>query len=278
MQKKSPLELDQAKRFMRLLVMEHLSPIDEPDCSQPSRPGGHPDFIFRDSKGHEYVLELTRLLPRELRELEKFVQDNICTPLDNEMPGTYVLEVPADPLGRGRVTPEVARRCLEEIHALAQNATLAQTQQLGAGFILSKVRDDGSKLVPWIAVQELAFDLAPDDPMAKGLAKEFEKVVCEANSKFSGYRGTRTLVISLSQSALDWEFHSRHFKDGKGIMLTWVESISYGLDNVDFIYLDPSVRVWRGERRVLAGHKYVDARPGHYIPLWQRQRETSPRV
>lgn len=274
MQQKTFLEEKQARHFMRWITNENLSPIEKPDQMRPPRQGGHPDYRFKDSTGHQYVLELTRLLTKELRKLESFVEKEICEPVESHLAGTCILHIPLDDSrGKGKITPEVAECTKEEISRLIIASKLQETQCLSTGFVLSKVRDDGHKLVPWVTAPTLPYDLSISDPIAEELQKEFEEVILGNDGKFRDYGGTKILLIDISQSGLDWEFHAQRFKDSQGILLTWVENMPQAPVNIDFIYLEPGVRVWQGNNmhRVLAGHKYVDKQAGHYICLWCRQ-------
>lgn len=155
---KNLLELEQARHFARWVTREDLSPIDEPDCTHPSRPGGHPDYIFRDSGGREYILELTRLLAPELRELEQFTIDRICVAVQSGLPGTYILHIRlGDARGRGRIDRTVADSIVQEIIGLVKGGGLGQSHRLRTGFMLTRVRDDGNRLVPWITAPELPY-------------------------------------------------------------------------------------------------------------------------
>ena len=268
---KSSLELDAAKSLMRWITHEDLAPIDKPDCSRPSRPGGNPDFVFEDSKKRRYVLELTRLLTPKLRSLENTVAVQVCAPVEYLIPGTYMLHIHlTDPLGRGKIAPKVLKQTAEEILRILKDGTLKDSQQLSVGFILRKARSEGSKLVPWITSPELPFDLTDAHPIAKELRSAFEELIKEADLKFRGYDPYRLLLIATSQSGLDLEFHARKFKDGKGILLTWMDALCHRILNIDAIFLEPgiNVRSWGG--KVMAGHKYIESKAGHYPELWRR--------
>jgi hypothetical protein len=143
------LELDSAKHLMWRITKETLIPVDKPDSTQPSRQGGRPDFIFEDSKKRRYALELTQLLTPELRNLERAVTAQVCAPVEHLLPGTYGLHIHlTDPLGRGRISPEVLRQTAQEIAVILKDGTLQSTQQLSTGFVLWKARDEGNRLVP----------------------------------------------------------------------------------------------------------------------------------
>ncbi len=270
---KNLLELEQARHFVRWVTREDLSPIDEPDCTRPSRPGGHPDYIFRDSGGREYVLELTRLLVPELRKLEQFVMKRICTAVQSGLRGTYVLDIHLkDARGKGRIDPTVADSTVQEITELAQGGSLGQSHRLRTGLVLTRVRDDGNRLVPWITAPGLPVDLATGDPIAMNLENEFHSLVSEADRKFRNYSGARVLLLNTSQSGLDLKFHAQRFKDSQGVLLTWVQNMSLILTNVDSICLEPSIGVWEanGMQRVMAGHRYIESRAGYYLEVWHR--------
>lgn len=279
MENKHELELEQANHFMKWITTGNFKLLEKPELQRPSRKGGQPDFRFEDGAGQEYVLELTRLLNKKLKRLEKFVRDNICASVKGQLPGTYTLEIPVDLIGRGWIEPEIAKQTIAEISALLKSGTLGEVQQLGTGFVLCKVRDDGNRLAHWLTAKTLPPELALDDTIARELEKEFHKIVQSADKKFKGYTGTRILLIGLSQSGLDWEFHAQRFKDSQGIMLVWADNEGKTLVNVDHIYLEPGISVWQPEPsvsgtqwgcKVFAGHRYTNSKAGHYVLLWQR--------
>ena len=246
-------------------------PIERPDFDRPSRLGGHPDFIFEDSKKQTYVLELTRLLTPQLRSLEKTVSKRICIPVGHLLPGTFVLHIRlTDPLGRGRISPRVLNLTAQEIATLAQHGDIQDVQQLDTGFVLRRVKNDGNKLVPWITSLELPFDLTDAHPVAGALRTAFQELVLEADRKFCGYNPYRILIIGTSQSGLNLEFHAGRYKDGQGILLTWIAHLSLGLANTDAILLEPGINVWSTGGKVMAGHKYIDNKAGYYRELWRR--------
>lgn len=268
---KSTLELDSARHLMRWITRENLAPIDRPDQSQRSRPGGHPDFVFEDSKKRRYVLELTRLLAPELRSLENTVAAQVCAPVEHLIPGTYALHIQlTHPLGRGWIAPEVLKQTVQEITKILKSGTLRNTQELSTGFVLWKARDEGNRLVPWVTSPKLPFDLTDAHPVAKELRVAFEALVEEADLKFRDYDPYRLLLIATSQSGLDLEFHAGRFKDGKGILLTWMDALCERINNIDAIFLEPGINVWSAGGKVMAGHKYIESKAGHYPELWRR--------
>ncbi len=265
-------ELNSARHVMYWITREELLPIEKPDTSRPSRPDGHPDFVFQDSTKRKYVVELTRLLTPQLRNLTHAVSIRVCEPLALKLPGTYALQINlTDPLGRGRIAPVLLNQAKEEIERLLQTGILGDKQQLECGFVVWKARDDGSRLVPWVTSPELPFDLNDTYPISNVLRVEFEKLLKEADSKFKGYKPYRILVIGTSQSGLDLEFHAGRFKDGQGILLTWMNSLSGQITNIDEVFLEPGINVWSEGSKVMDGHKYTETKAGHYISLWRRQ-------
>jgi len=264
------LELDSARHLLRWITREDLTPIDKPDQSQLSRPGGRPDFVFEDSRKRKYVLELTRLLTPELRSLENTVAAKVCAPVEYLLPGTYGLHIQLnDPLGRGRIAPEVLKKTKQEIIKILKDGNLQKTQQLSEGFVLWRARDEGHRLVPWVTSPELPFDLSDTHPVAKELRVAFGKLMEEADLKFRGYNPFRLLLIATSQSGLDLEFHAGRFKDGKGVLLTWMDTLCERISNIDAIFLEPGINVRSAGGKVIAGHKYVESKAGYYLELWR---------
>ena len=271
MSSESLLELDSAKSLMRWITREDLTPIEKPDCDQPSRPGGNPDFIFEDSKKHRYVIELTQLLTPSLRKLEYTVVQQVCAPVAHLVPGTYGLHIHLnDPLGRGKIAPKVLKKTAEEVLKILKNGTLQDIQQLSTGFSLWKARSEGNKIVPWITSPDLPFDLTDAHPAAKELRSSFETLIEEADSKFRGYDPYRLLLVATLQSGLDLEFHAGKFRDGKGILLTWIDALCQQILNIDAIFLEPGINVRSVGGKVMAGHKYIERKSGHYRELWRR--------
>lgn len=271
MEDKNVLELKQANHFMRWVTRKSFKLLERPEVECPSRQGGHPDFRFGDNAGNECVLEITRLLNKKLKNLEKFIEGNIAMNVEGQLSGTYTLTIPVDEIGRGWMNPEVAKKTATEILSLAQSGALCESQHLSTGFVISRVLEHGARLVPWLSAPSLPAKLALNDPRARELEKEFRKILESTDNKCEGYAGLRILLIGLSQSGLYWQFHAQRFKGSQGIMITWAENEGRTLVNLDYIYLEPGISVWQADqRKVFAGHRYTDAQAGHYILLWQR--------
>ena len=119
-------------------------------------------------------------------------------------------------------------------------------------------------------------ELTIDNPLARELEKEFRHIIQSTDRKLEGYSGARILLLGLSQSGLDYEFHAKRFKDGQGIMLTWAENEGKMVRNLDYIFLEPGINVWSGSSdslhvKVFAGHKYTNSKAGYYPQVWQRR-------
>ena len=275
------LELNQGTNFIHWITLGDFRLSERPDRERASRKGGHPDFKFVDNSGKEYVIEYTRLLNKTLRNLEHFAESHIAIPLQGKLPGTYKLEIMVDQIGRGWITVEMANLIISEIEALIQSGFQDKIYQLSNGFTLQKVREDGNRLVPWLIGMTLPADLHNNDPIARELEKEFHNIVQSSDRKLEGYLGARILLLGLSQSGLDCEFHAQHFKDSQGVMLTWADKEGKTLKNLDYIYLEPGINVWAGSSnnlhvKVFAGHKYIDGKASYYPLLWQRPGNSNP--
>jgi hypothetical protein len=132
----------------------------------------------------------------------------------------------------------------------------------------------GNRLVPWITSPLLPAELTIDQPEAKALRLEFEKIVIENDLKFQDfnpdYNPYRILIIDVGQSGLNLDYHAGRFKGGKGILLTWMDTLCERIKNINAIYLNPGIGVETIDRKIVAGHKYVDRKPGYYDKLWSR--------
>ena len=114
------------------------------------------------------------------------------------------------------------------------------------------------------------FGYLDNDCPWKELRVAFEVLVEEADLKFRDYDPYRLLLIAISQSGLDLEFHAGRFKDGKSILLTWMDALCERINNIDAIFLEPGVNVWLAGGKVMAGHKYMESKAGHCPELWRR--------
>ncbi len=274
---KQARELETARRFMQRLSREDLVPSDKPDApGRTSRPGGDPDYVFVDSTGQRYVIEVTRLLAPGIRRLEHRVIEDVTDALSAHLPGTYTLTIDYDRWS-GRVPEPVASRSiLLLVQEHLTRGTLPDSLIVYPGIEVRKISDEGHALVPWLEMDD-PWDLGPGDPRWEALARAFQKLIAEANTKFKGHTGRRILIVDISLSLLDDELHACDIGGRPAPMLEWLTEGKAERENVDEIYLEPGVRVWRAQagkkisesrRRVLTGHKYLEEPRGFYVKLW----------
>jgi hypothetical protein len=232
--------------------------------------------VFQDTSGNPYVVEVGRLLTPQVRGLEAFLLRNVTNPLSGKLTGTFTLEVDSTQLNAGRLDSDTAALIVKEVEALMDSGKLQDSQALCGKFPFTKVIPTGHRVVPWVLGPSVACDIPAGDPSVAGLERFFESQVLEADRKLRGWQGNRILLMDIGQSGLSEEFHAVRFKDSQGVLLTWAESVCPQTQNLDFIFLEPGVRVWQasassGERpQIYTGTKYVDKPRGFYIPLWRR--------
>jgi len=121
------------------------------------------------------------------------------------------------------------------------------------------------------------WDLGPGDARWEEMRAAFQAIVSEANQKFVGYSPRRLLLVDVALSYVDVELHAFDLRGREAPMLEWLLEPSLDRSNIDEIYLEPGVAVWRtppGEdvgkvrRRALTAHRYIDAPRGSYVRLW----------
>ena len=273
-------ELERATHFMRWVAREDLSPLEKPDRARRSRPGGHPDFVFCDSAGQHYNLEIGRWLPRELLEVEDFLDQRLACHFHGVLEGTYVLRIPVE-LPIVRLGPAMIDRLRSSIDGLlAGEHGVPDTVELGSGTTLAKVREDGSRLVPWIAARELPLTLDARNRAGRSLKEKLSSVISEAHTKFEGYSGQRIVLLDITQSGLDIDYHAGYSSDGLGIVLRWCSQLIERRFNIDRVFLEPGVRLWSGAgggmTRILTGHRHIDGHEGYYREIWTQPNLQRP--
>ncbi len=216
--------------------------LDASDAQLP--PGKRPDFIGEDTRGVKYVFEVTRLLTPELRRVEDFAKHRIASPLEGKLPGSYFLWLSLDGMSKNGIPSGDARRIVDHLQAHLEHGTLADRFEPIPGYFVEKFDGAGHRLVPMVLAQDLAYDLAPNDPFAVALQRQFEDTVREASSKFQPYAGRCILLIDVSQTGLDMEFHALRPGRDQGLMAIWTNNLPAEVANVQAIYLEPGVRVW----------------------------------
>ena len=226
-----------------------------------------PDFAFCYPSGQRYILELKRWLTPELRRLEDFLKEKVARPLDGSLPGTFVLHISLEDRKEGRISKSEAGNLVSEIRQISLSDIGAQTCRLSIGR-LSRVRNDGHRLVPMIERQELLY---PSDEETETLQKELEKTLIATDQKLRWYRGTRVLLLDISQCGLDIDYHARYSKEGPGVIIRWVTEASRLSTRIDYVCVGQGMRVWDSAmNRLLTGHIYVDTPTPDYGEVWRR--------
>jgi hypothetical protein len=121
-----------------------------------------------------------------------------------------------------------------------------------------------------VLAKDLPYDLRADDPAAIALEGQFRRAIHEASSKFESYPGRSVLLLDISQSGLDIEFHAMSLGGESGLMAAWIARLRPELAKVPEIYLEPGVRAWTADeppQRILAGTRYTDQQRGFYVRL-----------
>jgi hypothetical protein len=255
---------------------EELVPIEKPDApGKPSRPGGNPDFVFVDSEGGRYVVEITRLLRPAVLDLEHHALRDVVAELGPVVPGVYLLEIDYDRWKDG-INRDDSTRIRTILGNQLSPGTMPDSLVVLDGIEITKIGDNGSALIPWLDTDD-PWDLGPGDPRWNELCADFRTIVAEANRKFTGFRGRRILLLDVALAPIDVELHGLNVGGREPPMLAWLTTGSVDRDNVDEIYLEPGVRVWRNlndgpssqvRRRVLTGHRYLNQPRGFYLRLW----------
>lgn len=273
----SRLEVIQARRLVRWLTGSDGTLISTPDApSRPTRPGGQPDAVLKDVSGKCYVVEVGRLLPPAVRNIDAFATRCIASPLEGKLPGTFTLTIDISKLVSGKLEPGQADTVVGEVNQFLRAGSLQDSQILAGGFTFTKVLPEGSRLVPQIVGPSIAHNVTEDDPSIADLKDFFDRQIAEADSKLRGWKGNRILLMDIGQSGLHWEFHAQKFKGGQGILLTWAAFKCPNTQNLDFIFLEPGVPVWQVSTesgqgpQIYAGTKWVDKPLGFYPLLWRR--------
>ena len=149
--------------------------------------------MFQDTGGDRYVIEVTRLELDIWRDFDSAIRKHITRRFDGELCGTFLL--------KARVTPtiipiakKVAPSIIHAISDLAKSGeNLVEEQQIDATFSVSKVREDGSRIVPWIMAPRLPYDLDEAHPEGMELKSKFDQACKEAQSKFENWDGRRVI-------------------------------------------------------------------------------------
>jgi len=249
--------------------------LDAPGAQLP--PGKRPDFIGEDTCGREYVFEVTRLLTPELRRLENFAKHSIANHLEGRLPGRYFFWLSLDGMPKDGIPSADVNRILNNVQVRLEQGTLGDRFEPVPGYRIERFNGAGHSLIPLVLAQDLPYDLTFNDPLAIALQRQFESTVREASSKFRAYAGQCILLIDVSQTGLDMEFHAMRPGGNPGLMAIWTANLPQEVGNVHEIYLEPGVRVWTAPEpgadphvhlhRIRAGTRHVDEQRGCYVQL-----------
>ncbi len=281
-------EHDAAAHVASQLARGIVCTVDEPDApGHRSRSDGMPDWVFEDSHQQRYVIEVGRLVPPSVRNLEAFILKKISRPV-GDLPGTFVLEAPS-----GGIGPEKAEAIRQAIEWHRKAGTFPESFSPVEGILVYRVGETPTSLVPWVVVPDLPYDVGVDDPQVEGLHSEFQGIVSTASKKFRGWCGRRILLLRLVQSGLDRDYHVLPSLGRAGLLHDWLGRLTDTLSAVDDgtdleVWADTGIRVWRpGDlsaagvlppQRVLTGHRYLNTPgltvrvsdpQGPEVKLWQ---------
>lgn len=268
MNEKFALELELAKHFMQWVTMRDPTRVRKLDVDKRRR---RPDFAFYYASGQRYTVEIKRWLTPKLRQLQAQAEKSIAKLLQNRLNGTFVLDIPFDKFKEGQISKKEARRMISEILQITNPGMKTETHLRSAGSI-SKVSDDGRRLVPMVIRAELPVNLDENNQEVIILREKLEEIVLETREKFRWYRGTRVLVMDISQCGLDIDEHAGISKQGPGIVCRWLEKLLKPSERIDYVCLGQGMRLWKGDGRdrILTGHKYVDKPVPNYQEVWRR--------
>ncbi len=269
---KSALELEQAKHFMRWVTLREPSRIKRLDKKKDRK---RPEFAFYYASGQRYTLELTRWLTPELKELQNFLEENVAKPLGNNLHGTFALYISLEKLKGSRIPKNDVNNLVSEIQQIGNSVMEGQRYPLSID-AFSKVRDDGHRLVPVVSRPEPPVYLDENNQEVKILRKKLEDILLEADKKFRYYKGSRILVLDISQNGLDIDYHAGISKEGPGIVRKWLSKLLRPSTRIDYVCLDQGIRVWGagsggGMNRMLTGHKYENKSSPSPKEVWRRR-------
>ena len=240
------------ERFATGFLRERKS-IGSPDLQRPSLTSGRktPDFVCLDIT-RPYAVEVTRLMPKYVRELQFVLDQHVCGPLRGLVRGTFTLQATLPAAESYLLTKgELARLASEAATEYSRDPDAIE-HELGGGFSLVRNRTHGSQVVPWLMQEELP-TYPEQTPLYNELLRLTIDAVLEAGEKFAAFDGNRILLIDASQANLDLNVHSSAFESS---LRKRIPRLVGHLDEVWF----GQYSVWSGRGpRVLTGHRYIDA-------------------
>lgn len=264
---KSGLELELAKHFMRRITRHQPSRIRKLDIDKQRR---RPDFAFYYVSGQRYTLEIERWLTPELRRLQAQAEESVAKPLENRLIGTFILDIPFSKFKDGQIPQKEAGRIVSEIQQIVHSGVEGKTYVLDKELSISKVSDDGKRLSIMVTEPELPIYLDENNQQVIVLREKLKEIVLKAHEKFRCYRGTRVLLIDISQCGLDIDYHGGISKEGPGIVCKWLEELLKPSARIDYVCLG-QMCLWKAANRdrILTGHKYVDKPLPKYQDVWR---------
>lgn len=243
-----------------------------------SRPGKQPDWLLGFPHGIGLVLEITRLAVGTVREVETFIFETISTRFAGRLPGSFALIVDIAVWPDGKVSKSQAAAAIDVLESRLRTRAPIEGADLPTGLRVIALDPSTSGLIPLIVRSSLSPTASIDDPEVTALAEELGSVVVESAEKFAQWgHCQRCLLIDISQSGLDWEFHGLRFKGmRRSLVDTLMERLpEAALAAIDRILLEPGVRVWLAPDvnrslpvQIMAGTKYADSGLGHFLQGW----------
>lgn len=276
-----------ARGLIFALTGENLAPVNKPDATgMPWTPGRKPDFEFTPRVGTTSFVEVTRLLPQRLRQVEEFAKERIGGPLKGVLPGSFFLWFSLDTLSKKGILAAHAEAIVSDIVARLRQCqgVLPQTFQPIAGYTVERFEESGSRLIPMVLAADLPHDLAAHDQRVIALRSLFMKTVLEASEKFRSCAGRCILLLDISQTGLDVEIHVMAPGGNPSLMTIWTDELPTAALSVQEIYVEPGINVWKPlepgtdpyspQVKIRAGTRYTDQARGFYVRL--RPHPTRP--
>lgn len=211
----------------------------------PTGPQKTPDCRFVDSRGHEYVVEVTRLLWPPALAAYNFVVEKVSRVLEPDLGGpSYILYFRPDLFPGGLVSRADANGIVNAVRAQLALGSLPEPFTPLPGYEIRPSNSQGSWIEPWPVVPDLAYDIVNTDPAARALQDGFEAMVEEADEKLQNWSGRRILLVDIAQSGLDEMFHAVYLKGPPPLLAAWADALVGRWPEVEEVYLEPGVPVW----------------------------------
>lgn len=238
-----------------------------------TRTGGRPDFLFRSQTGVLCALELSDLMPKKLKEVEAFINRNLVPEIENQLTGTFLLEIIVKTAGIKLVATSELDEVVNKIKRIAPKLIPEKEKEvIKPGYELSKIDDNGSRLHVWVLLDQEWFDTELPPKLTSDLQDQFLTALKEAAGayanvipcKFDEFAGChRILIIDISHTPLDWDLH-------RSLIHEWLEIYKPNLLKLDKVEI-ADYNVWTGDGKpIKTGHKYENDSFRNYWLLWNR--------